>query len=72
MSITSKTRKSKRQRTAALQDADALNCTPLLPRGLGVRLSSAAFVADDYDHEKVLLLSFCVFFEPCMAKNAHE
>jgi hypothetical protein len=34
----------KRQRTAALQDAGALSHTPLLPRGLGVRLSSAAFV----------------------------
>jgi len=36
-------RTSKRQRTAALQDAVAMNRMPLLPRGLGVRLSSAAF-----------------------------
>jgi hypothetical protein len=34
----------KRQRTAALQHAGALSRTPLLPQGLGVRLSSAAFV----------------------------
>src|SRR5690348_989732 len=34
----------KRQRTAALQDAGAMERTPLIPRGLGVRLSSAAFV----------------------------
>jgi hypothetical protein len=34
----------KRQRTAALQDAVAKGRTPLLPRGLGVRLSSAAFL----------------------------
>ena len=34
----------KRQRTAALQDAIATNCTQLLPRGLGVRLCSAAGV----------------------------
>jgi len=33
----------KRQRTAALQDAVATNCKPLFPRGLGMRLSSAAF-----------------------------
>jgi len=32
----------KRQRTAALQDAVATDCAPFLPRGLGVRLSSAA------------------------------
>jgi hypothetical protein len=36
--------RSKRQRTAALQDAVATDCKLLLPRGLGVRLSSAAFV----------------------------
>jgi hypothetical protein len=36
----------KRQRTAALQDAVAMERMLLLPRGLGVRLSSAAFVAD--------------------------
>jgi hypothetical protein len=34
----------KRQRTAALQDAVAIDCVPHLPRGLGVRLSSAAFI----------------------------
>src|SRR5262249_31051759 len=34
----------KRQRTAALQDAGALPCRPPGPRGLGVRLSSAAFI----------------------------
>jgi hypothetical protein len=33
---------SKRQGTAALQDAVATDCAQLLPRGLGVRLSSAA------------------------------
>jgi hypothetical protein len=38
-------RRSKRQRTAALQDAVATGCAPLLPRGFGVRLSSAAFIA---------------------------
>src|SRR5690349_18873853 len=43
-------RGSKRQRTAALQDAVATVCAPLLPRGLGVRLSSAAFVASDRTH----------------------
>src|SRR6267142_3151333 len=37
-------RMSKRQRTAALQDAVATHCVPLIPRGLGVRLSSAAFL----------------------------
>jgi hypothetical protein len=35
----------KRQRTAALQDAVATERTPLLPRGLGVRLSSAALAS---------------------------
>jgi hypothetical protein len=38
-------RKSKRQRTAALQDAVATDRAPLLPQGFGVRLSSAAFAA---------------------------
>jgi hypothetical protein len=38
-------RKSKRQRTAALQDAVARDSTLLFPRGLGVRLSSAALIA---------------------------
>src|SRR6266536_6038513 len=33
----------KRQRTAALQNADATQHAPLVPRGFGVRLSSAAF-----------------------------
>src|SRR5947209_5640772 len=37
---------SKRQGTAALQDAVATNCTLLRPRGLGVRLSPAAFSVD--------------------------
>src|SRR5689334_9185737 len=36
---------SQRQRTAALQDAGATERTPLFPRGLGVRLSSAAFAS---------------------------
>ena len=44
----------KRQRTAALQDATAFLATLLLPQGLGVRLSSAAFVspitANNYLH----------------------
>jgi hypothetical protein len=35
----------KRQRTAALQDAAAFFGTWLLPQGLGVRLSSAAFIS---------------------------
>jgi hypothetical protein len=35
----------KRQRTAALQDAVATDFTPLLPQGLGVRLSSAALLS---------------------------
>ena len=35
--------KEKRQRTAALQDAVAIEAVPLFPQGLGVRLSSAAF-----------------------------
>src|SRR6267142_1144919 len=35
----------KRQRTAALQDAVATDRTPFLPRGLGVRLSSAALTS---------------------------
>jgi polygalacturonase/lysophospholipase L1-like esterase len=34
----------KRQRTAALQDAVAMDCTLHFPRGFGVRLSSAAFL----------------------------
>jgi beta-galactosidase len=38
-------RSLKRQRTAALQDAVAQDSAPELPRGFGVRLSSAAFVA---------------------------
>jgi len=38
-------RKLKRQRTAALQDAVAMDRTPLVPRGFGVRLSSAAFIS---------------------------
>src|SRR6266850_7026290 len=37
-------RMTKRQRTATLQDAVATDCVPLIPRGLGVRLSSAAFL----------------------------
>ena len=36
----------KRQRTNALHDAGALNYAPLIPRGFGVRLSSAAFTLD--------------------------
>ena len=35
----------KRQRTAALQDAAAFFGTLLLPRGFGVRLSSATFIS---------------------------
>src|SRR5882672_2303662 len=35
----------KRQRTAALQDAVPTDCVTLLPRGLGVRLSSAALAS---------------------------
>jgi len=35
----------KRQRTAALQDAVATDCVTFLPRGLGVRLSSAALAS---------------------------
>src|SRR6267154_779960 len=38
-------KQQKRQRTAALQDAVAADCAQLLPRGFGVRLSSAAFAA---------------------------
>jgi len=34
-------RTRKRQRTAALQNAGAMDCAPLLPRGFVVRLSSA-------------------------------
>jgi hypothetical protein len=37
-------RETKRQRTAALQDATARHWIKLRPPGLGVRLSSAAFL----------------------------
>src|SRR6266436_9284022 len=46
-------RTTKRQRTAALQDAVATDRTLLLPRGLGVRLSSAAFVVGIHGHSFV-------------------
>src|SRR5438034_8494025 len=38
----------KRQRTAALQDASARHAVRILPRGFGVRLSSAAFPHGEY------------------------
>src|SRR6267142_654500 len=47
----------KRQRTAALQDAVATNCTALVPRDLGVRLPSAAFIRMDIDMRR---LFYCV------------
>jgi hypothetical protein len=40
-------REQKRQRPAALQDTVATDRVPLLPRGLGVRLSSAALPSND-------------------------
>src|SRR6267142_78434 len=57
-----KERKSKRQRTAALQDAAATDCAPLHPRGFGVRLSSAAFAAGVHPCALLRSLTSCCSF----------